>query len=170
MASRPTPSSPAVYSRKHHRPASGRSASAASCDVPILVIPCACRVRAVVTITANMTTLEKNVPSPTSIWRLRISRPLAPIRSPSPLPPALFFLLHLLGGLPEKEVRADGRAEDRHQRRPGLRAVKPRRPNRVREDRGPRRTEDDRGDDVREEEHGQPFQHLGDGLVVQPHH
>ncbi len=77
----PVPMMPSVKSQYAPSPANGRSASAASFAVVIVVVPWAWSVAAVVRMMKYMTRFEKNMPTSTSARATRISSSVAPARS-----------------------------------------------------------------------------------------
>src|SRR5271166_420707 len=90
MARNPTPTIPTVNRVAANLPASGRRASAAWRVVSMCVMPWRLRVIAVVRMMKNMTTFEKNAPTPTSKFLSSSSLSVAPFRLASVLCPAAF--------------------------------------------------------------------------------
>jgi hypothetical protein len=95
------------------------------------------------------------------------ARGAGPVDQQAPALGSLF--LHLLPCLPEKKVRADRRAENRHQCSPSVGCARDIRHRGSVQHGGPLRLHQKRGNDVRKQRERQPLQRAGDLVIVQPH-
>ena len=131
-------------------------------------MPWRLRVDAVVRMIKNITMLEKNAPTPTSMFLNSSSSLVAPFRNAKCSLAGQLFLFDLLTGLPEEQVGADSGTEDSDQRCPFVSRTRDRWNQRVVKDLPPVGSHQKSRNGICEEYENDPFETYCNLSILEP--
>ena len=115
-----------------------------------------------------MTVFEKNAPTPTSMFLSSSSSVVAPRALSKRTLACRFLLFNFFTCLPEEKIRADCRAEDRHQRRPFITGMRHGRNQGIAQHLAPVGSHHKRGNRVSEKHKHKPLENVRDLVILEP--